>query len=177
MMNRTRKQTGDGFTRKDVVRLGAVLLAIGAGVLLAWLSHDGHPTGESRHAGAMAFAATADTTWTVGQLRHNGLRIIPSGSSDASAVLYPDQFGGQTRQAYWIATQIPEVLNQLYCWCGCENRGVHRSNLGCFEDSMGVSCDVCQGTAMIAYDMVQKGITDTGEIQAAVDAEWAPDGA
>ncbi len=83
---------------------------------------------------------------------------------------------GKTRHAYWIATQIPEVMNQLYCWCGCENRGVHRSALGCFEDRMGENCDVCQGTAEIAYEMIQKGVTDAGKIQAAVDAKWAPKG-
>lgn len=167
----------NGFTRKDLGRLAAVILAIGTGVLLAWMSQTEHTAVEYDQAGLVAFAATADTAWTVGQLRDDGLRIIPGGSSDASAVLDPEQFRGQTRRAYWIATQIPEVLNQLYCWCGCENRGVHRSNLGCFEDLMGVNCDVCQGTALIAYDLVQKGVTDAGEIQAAVDAQWAPAGA
>lgn len=104
-----------------------------------------------------------------------GLRIIPSGRSDAAVVLEPARFTDvETRHAYWVATQIPAVLNQLYCWCGCENRGVHRSNLQCFEDEMGVSCDVCQGTAEIAYEMVQRGITNAGKIQAAVDAKWAP---
>jgi hypothetical protein len=116
----------------------------------------------------------SDTGWTVGELRPNGLRIIPSGRSDASAVLDPARFtDARVRHAYWVATQIPEVLNQLYCWCGCENRGVHRSNLACFEDLMSVNCAVCRGTAEIAYDLVQQGITDAGTIQAAVDARWA----
>ena len=120
-------------------------------------------------------AVAADSGWTVGELREDGLRIIPSGRSDASAVLDPAQFADSAvRHAYWVATQIPETLNQLYCWCGCENRGVHRSNLQCFEDRMGVDCDVCQGTAEIAYSMVQQGITDAAKIQAAVDAEWGP---
>lgn len=120
-------------------------------------------------------AGAADTSWTVGELRENGLRIIPSGRSDASAVLDPAQFPDSAdRHAYWIATQVPETLNQLYCWCGCENRGVHRSNLQCFEDRMGLDCDVCQGTAEIAYSLVQQGITDPAKIQAAVDAKWRP---
>lgn len=118
---------------------------------------------------------SGDTGWTVGDLRADGLRIIPTGRSDASAVLDPAQFGdSKVRHAYWIATQIPEVLNQLYCWCGCENRGLHRSNLQCFEDRMGVDCEVCRGTAEIAYNMTRRGITDARQIQAAVDAEWAP---
>lgn len=125
-----------------------------------------------------SLSSASDTGWTVGELRADGVRIIPTGGADASAVLDPARFtNAEVRHAYWVATQIPAVLNQLYCWCGCENRGVHRSNLQCFEDEMGVSCDVCQGTAEIAYEMVQRGITDAGKIQAAVDAKWAPPGA
>lgn len=125
-----------------------------------------HSHQHSAEAGIMA--------WSVGELRANGLRIKPSGRADASHVLDPNQFTRQeVRHAYWIATQIPEMLNKLYCWCGCENRGTHRSNLGCFEDRMGIHCAVCRGTAEIAYAMMQKGITDAGKIQAAVDAEWA----
>lgn len=116
-----------------------------------------------------------NTKWTVGELRPNGLRIKPSGRSDASAVLNPVQFDrAEVRKAYRIATEIPEVLNKLYCWCGCENRGVHRSNLGCFEDEMAVTCAVCRGTAEIASRMTKNGIADPGKIQAAVDREWGP---
>ncbi|GJH20216.1 hypothetical protein CBA19CS22_26760 [Caballeronia novacaledonica] len=117
------------------------------------------------------------TAWHVGMLRPDGLRIIPGGRSDASHVLNPNQFTDKdVRHAYWVATQIPAVLNKLYCWCGCENRGVHRSNLQCFEDEMAVTCPVCQGTAEIAYQMTQAGVQDAGRIQAAVDAKWAPKG-
>jgi hypothetical protein len=113
--------------------------------------------------------------WRVGMLRPDGLRIIPSGRSDASDVLNPNQFADKdVRHSYWVATQIPAVLNKLYCWCGCENRGVHRSNLQCFEDPMAVTCAVCQGTAEIAWQMTQAGVQDVGKIQAAVDAKWAP---
>lgn len=57
---------------------------------------------------------------------------------------------------------------------GCENRGIHRSNLQCFEDEMAMDCPVCLGTAEMAYQMSQKGITDAAKIQAAVDARWRP---
>ncbi|MFM0033990.1 PCYCGC motif-containing (lipo)protein [Paraburkholderia strydomiana] len=115
--------------------------------------------------------------WRVGMLRPDGLRIIPGGRSDASHVLNPNQFADKdVRHSYWVATQIPAMLNKLYCWCGCENRGVHRSNLQCFEDQMAVTCAVCQGTAETAYQMTQAGVRDAGKIQAAVDAKWAPNG-
>lgn len=119
----------------------------------------------------------SETAWHVGMLRLDGLRIIPSGRSDASHVLNPNQFADKdVRHSYWVATQIPATLNKLYCWCGCENRGVHRSNLQCFEDHMAVTCAVCQGTAEIAWQMTQAGVQDAGKIQAAVDAKWAPNG-
>lgn len=120
-------------------------------------------------------AASAPLPWTVGALRNDGLRIIVSGREDASAVRDPKQFSEpEVRHGYWIATQIPTVLNKLYCWCGCENRGEHRSNLQCFEDQMAADCRVCLGTAETAYEMSQKGVTDAARIQAAVDAVWQP---
>ncbi|SOE99373.1 Protein of unknown function with PCYCGC motif-containing protein [Burkholderia sp. OK233] len=119
----------------------------------------------------------SETAWHVGMLRPDGLRIIPSGRLDASHVLNPNQFADKdVRHSYWVATQIPATLNKLYCWCGCENRGVHRSNLQCFEDQMAVTCAVCQGTAEIAWQMTKTGVQDAGKIQAAVDAKWAPNG-
>ena len=124
-------------------------------------------------AGLSARVRSVDDGWQVGELREDGLRIIPSGSTDASAVLEPEQFADSaTRQAYWIATQIPETLNELYCWCGCARTGQHRSALACFEDRMGVDCEVCQGTARIADRMVRQGTTDAADIQAALDARW-----
>ncbi|BBQ03422.1 hypothetical protein BSFA1_85500 (plasmid) [Burkholderia sp. SFA1] len=117
------------------------------------------------------------TAWHVGTLCPDGLRIIPNGRSDASHVLNPSQFSGNAvRHAYWVATQIPATLNKLYCWCGCENQGVHRSNLQCLEDEMAVRRAVCQGTAEIAYQMTRACVQDAGRIQAAVDAKWAPKG-
>ena len=119
--------------------------------------------------------ASGIPTWKVGMLRPDGLRIVVTGSTDASKVLDPQGFSrSEVRHGYWVATQIPEVLNKLYCWCGCENRGIHRSNLQCFEDEMAEDCPVCLGTAEIAYDMTRRGITDAAKMQAAVDVHWGP---
>ena len=100
-------------------------------------------------------------------------RRIASGREDASQVLDPNRFSQpKVRHGYWIATQIPPLLNKLYCWCGCGDRGEHRSALQCFEDKMATDCPVCLGTAEIAYDMSRKGINDPAKIQAAVDVVW-----
>ena len=122
-----------------------------------------------------AWQAGHGERWSVGQLRPDGLRIVVSGRSDASHVLDPNRFSQpDVRHGYWIATQIPALLNQLYCWCGCENHGQHRSNLQCFEDTMATDCRVCLGTAEIAYKLSQQGVTDAAKVQAAVDAVWQP---
>lgn len=163
-MNRPKRIRGNSGESRGLLGKPTWMAAIALATILAIAGL----TGTLQH--------RADAQWAVGELRDDGLRIIPSGRSDNSAVLDPRQFvRPEVQRAYAIAYEIPEVLNQLYCWCGCENRGVHRSNLGCYEDEMSVNCDVCRGTANIAYEMVQEGVTDTGEIQAAVDAEWAPE--
>ncbi len=160
-----------------VVLLVVLILVIPAVVVLgpffAWHPMLSSTTGKAD----LQEQVRSETAWHVGMLRPDGLRIIPSGRSDASHVLNLNQFADKdVRHAYWVATQIPAKLNKLYCWCGCENRGIHRSNLQCFEDQMAVTCAVCQGTAEIAWQMTQVGVQDAGKIQAAVDVKWAPNG-
>jgi hypothetical protein len=158
--------------RSDRAVIVVMVLALAGLMLLAvWLV----PVPPAPQQAADRTQASAEAGWTVGSLRPDGLRIIATGRDDASAVLDPQSFSqAKVRHGYWIATQIPAVLNKLYCWCGCESRGVHRSNLQCFEDRMAEDCPVCLGTAEIAYDMTQKGITDASKIQAAVDVHWGP---
>ncbi|MFM0572635.1 PCYCGC motif-containing lipoprotein [Paraburkholderia caledonica] len=160
-----------------VVMLVVLILAVPAAVLLGPF-FAGHPTLSSATGKAgLQEQVHSETAWHLGMLRPDGLRIIPSGRSDASHVLSPNQFTDKdVRHSYLVATQIPATLNKLYCWCGCANRGIHRSNLQCFEDQMAVTCAVCQGTAEIAWRMTQAGVQDAGKIQAAVDAKWAPNG-
>lgn len=114
----------------------------------------------------------ADVEWQVGALRRDGLRIVVTGRSDASAVLDPDRFAQPAaRHAYRIATRIPGLLNQLYCWCGCHVSGLHRSVLACFEDEMAAECPVTQGTAQMADELHSEGLRARA-IQDAVDAAW-----
>ncbi len=48
--------------------------------------------------------------------------------------LPPTLFSGNTRRAYEIAREIPEVLNRLYCYCRCRENFSHISLLSCFVD-------------------------------------------
>ena len=101
--------------------------------------------------------------------------VHPTGRSDASEVLDPARFKDQgQRRAYAVARQIPATLNQLYCWCGCKEHSGHRALLECFESEHGSQCDICMGEAMLAYLVVQQGVTDVRKIQDAIDATYAP---
>jgi Protein of unknown function with PCYCGC motif len=103
--------------------------------------------------------------------------IVPTGRSDATAVLDPASFSGQQqREAYAAARQVSAVLNQLYCWCHCKESTIfhHRSLLECFESDHGSQCSTCMGEATLAHDMVQRGVTDVRQIQNAIDLQFGP---
>lgn len=103
--------------------------------------------------------------------------IVPTGRSDASAVLDPAGFSDdQQRHAYMAAREIPAVLNQLYCWCHCRESTIfhHRSLLECFESDHGSQCSICMGEATLAYDLVKRGVTDVRQIQDAIDTQFGP---
>lgn len=103
-----------------------------------------------------------------------GLRVSGVGRADATRVLPAATFSNpRVREAYRIAAEIPATLNQLYCWCGCIERGM-RSNLECFESEHAAQCDVCLAGAEVAREMRQKGITDAARIQQVLDARFAP---
>ena len=103
--------------------------------------------------------------------------VVPTGRSDASFVLDPARFADpRQREAYAAAREIPAVLNQLYCWCGCkENPSTrHRALLQCYESEHASTCDICLGEATIAKSMVEQGVTDVRKIQDQIDFSFAP---
>lgn len=48
--------------------------------------------------------------------------------------LSPALFVGDVAQAYQAAKDIPEVLDQLYCYCRCAENFGHKSLLSCYVD-------------------------------------------
>ena len=52
--------------------------------------------------------------------------------------LDPAAFTGQAAVAYAVAREIPEVLDQLRCYCACEQYG-HVSLLSCYTDGHGAT--------------------------------------
>lgn len=73
------------------------------------------------------------------------------------ATLDPAQFTGRARTAYEAAKEVPEVLAQLPCFCGCMSGFGHRNNLDCFHDTHGIECTMCQDIAIDARDMYKSG--------------------
>ena len=51
--------------------------------------------------------------------------------------LDPNIIQGEDRAGYLVAKEIPEILAQLPCFCGCEAVG-HEGLLDCFVDGHGV---------------------------------------
>ena len=72
--------------------------------------------------------------------------------------LDPARFSGKTRAAYEAAKEVPEVLAQLPCYCGCMSGFGHRNNLDCFHDEHGVECTMCQSIALDARSMFEDGL-------------------
>ena len=49
--------------------------------------------------------------------------------------LVPALFVGKTAMAYQVAEEIPDILDQLYCYCECDRHMGHFTLLSCFVDS------------------------------------------
>ena len=48
--------------------------------------------------------------------------------------LSPAMFTGEVAETYQVAQEIPEVLDQLYCYCKCRENFGHKSLLTCYVD-------------------------------------------
>jgi hypothetical protein len=94
-----------------------------------------------------------------------------------------DTTGGQTmdpafftdpkaREAYQVAKDIPEVLKELPCFCGCMRSHGHKNNLFCFMDEHGSACEICEDIALDAKRMHGNGASVT-EIQDNIKAKYA----
>jgi hypothetical protein len=82
------------------------------------------------------------------------------GHATLISTLDPAQFTGKARAAYQAAKEIPEILVELPCFCGCMDSKElgHKNNLYCFADPHGNICDLCQNIALEAKEMHRKGL-------------------
>jgi hypothetical protein len=98
-----------------------------------------------------------------------------SASADANLTQDPAMYQGDTRQAYLVARDHPELLAQLDCYCGCEEHEGHKNLLDCFRTNHGASCDICVGEAVTAGRMLSEG-TPVDQIRDALRARYGHGG-
>ena len=122
--------------------------------------------------GVIAVAIIAGIAWY--SLRGTGNEPETSGQiSSSDGVLSPTIFQDpKTRAAYQVAKDIPEVLEQLPCFCGCMSHYGHKNNLFCFKDTHGSGCDLCQDIALDARKMHDQGMSIT-QIQENIKAKYS----
>jgi hypothetical protein len=57
---------------------------------------------------------------------------------ETRTVLDPAQFSGQTRMAYAAAEKYPEFMNEVFCYCFCDEEPFnHHTLLSCFATEHG----------------------------------------
>src|SRR5262245_17091549 len=93
-------------------------------------------------------------------LRCTGESTNETAALKSADVLSPTLFSDEkTRAAYQTAKDIPEVLEQLPCFCGCMSSFGHKNNLFCFKDQHGSGCNLCQDIALDARKMHDQGMS------------------
>lgn len=150
-------------------RLVAIpLLVLGAGVFLYALSLDGPaPSAASRDHGHDHIETNSSPQRAPGQTGRYRYFESAEDAHPLPVTLPPSAFpAGPVANAYAIAKEIPEVLAQQPCLCGCDNPSDdHRSLLDCYADEHAATCMVCIKEAVYAKQM-----TDAGE-----SASWIRD--
>jgi Protein of unknown function with PCYCGC motif len=93
-------------------------------------------------------------------------------SSNLRKTLDPMQFTGEVREAYKIAQENPDLLAQLYCWCGCDRTDGHKNLLDCYRGRHAASCATCTGEVLEAKKLFDQGAS-IETIRAALKARYA----
>ncbi|MEM2237808.1 MAG: CYCXC family (seleno)protein [Candidatus Caldarchaeum sp.] len=89
-------------------------------------------------------------------------------------VLNPELFRGLVKDGYLTAKQYPQLLEQLRCYCGCDNpkhTPYHRNLYECFTDTHGANCQVCVEEALIARNLYEQGM-DPAQIRSSIDKRY-----
>ncbi len=110
-----------------------------------------------------AFFESADTSTPImcsgGRCCCARKKIAASGANLASdrLTMDPDQFVGPVKDAYHFAGKHPELISQLWCYCGCDKTDGHRSLLDCYRGNHGAICATCTGEALMARQLAEQG--------------------
>lgn len=114
--HRNRSQTAKRrLPRYCVLLLSIVIVIVGA--ILAWRAQAPQPP------------LTA-----IGPALSSGTAVAAVARRETKPTLDPALFVGKARLAHQIAREIPDVLDQLYCYCECDKHMGHKSLLSCYTD-------------------------------------------
>lgn len=84
--------------------------------------------------------------------------LIPPGG-EKRPILSPAYFIGRTARAYEAARKYPELMDKIWCYCGCVRNSGHRSLKTCFTNRHASYCEVCMLEALEAKRLYEKGYT------------------
>ena len=103
--------------------------------------------------GALAIAAFLYLGSSPEQLTASGHHLVHT--------MDPSYFSkdAKAQAAYQTAKDIPDVLAELPCFCGCMMALGHESNLFCFRDEHGSGCNICEDVALQARDLHKQGLS------------------
>lgn len=84
---------------------------------------------------ALAWRAQAPPRMaTTGSAPSPGAVVPAVARRETRPTLDPALFVGKAALAHQIAREIPDVLDQLYCYCECDKHTGHKSLLSCYTD-------------------------------------------
>lgn len=86
--------------------------------------------------------------------------------------LDPALFTGDLAEAYRMARDRPELLEQMPCYCGCYLTRGHQNLLDCFADRHPESCPTCVAIALRAAKLEKRGYAPE-DIKRLIDREYA----
>lgn len=98
---------------RHLVVLAAVVLVVGASAVI-WRG-----TSPGDGSAPIVKTATAASGWVRRETR---------------PTLDPARFVGKAALAHRVAREIPDTLDQLYCYCECDKHSGHKSLLSCYTD-------------------------------------------
>jgi hypothetical protein len=151
--NAVSRQTQPGRASGGARWFAVALLALGGGVFLYALSQDDPSAPAASHDHATASERAPGQSGTYRYFEN------PDDARPFPVTLPPSRFQHPViANAYAIAKQIPEVLAQQPCLCGCDNSSDdHRSLLDCYIDEHAATCNVCITEAVYAKQMTDAG--------------------
>jgi len=65
---------------------------------------------------------------------HRGRALPAIPRRPRPTTLSPALFEGKTARAYQVAKEVPELIEQMSCYCGCNKSHRHQNNLDCYVD-------------------------------------------